>query len=82
MVPRRECKLKQGCLLRLQLPVSLFENEALLFNPRPPALSTHSLPCVDHSGRKTYKERGGGGKCISNRSLQVFEHLYDLTFVG
>lgn len=77
-MPRRECKL---CLLRLQLPVSLFENEALLFNPRPPALSTHSLPCVDHSGRKTYKERGGG-KCISNRSLQVFEHLYDLTFVG
>lgn len=61
MVPRRECKLKQGCLLRLQLPVSLFENEALLFNPRPPALSTHSLPCVDHSGRKTYKEREGGG---------------------
>ncbi len=80
MVPRRDCKVKRGGLFRLQLPVSLFENETLLFDPGPPALSAHPLPRIDHSGRETYKD--GGKKCISNRSVQVFEHLYDRTFVG
>lgn len=66
--------------MRIQLPVSLFENETLLFDPGPPALSTHPLPCVDHGWRETFKEGEGGEKCISN--IFVFEHLYDLTFVG
>lgn len=58
MAPRRDCKVKQWCWFRLRLPVSLFENEALLFDPGPPALSTHPLPCVNHSRRETYTGRG------------------------
>lgn len=72
MAQRRDCRVKRGGLFRLQLPVSLFENETFLFDPGPPALSAHPLPCVDHSGRKTYKE---GGKmhfkqiCVSVRTF-------------
>ena len=51
-------KKNEGGLIRLQLPVSLFENETLLFDPGPPALSAHPLPGVEHSGRETYKEGG------------------------
>lgn len=60
------------------LPVSLLENETLLLDPGPPALSAHPLPRVDHSGRETCQQRGkdafqtdlGGGVniCLTQRS--------------
>lgn len=80
MVSRRDCKVKRGGLFRLQLPVSLFENETLLFDPGPPALSAHPLPCVDHSGRETYKEGRKNAfqtdrcKCLN---ICMTEHLLD-----
>lgn len=69
-------------LFRLQLPVSLFENETLFFNPGPPALRAHPFPRVDHSWRELCGGRRWEKKCISNRSMYVSEHLYDRTFVG
>lgn len=73
MTPRRDCKVRRGAffllLFRFHLPVSLFENETLLFDPGPPALGAHPLPCVDHSGWETYKE--DGERCISNTPVRV-----------
>lgn len=53
--------------LGFYLPVSLFENETLLFDPGPPALGTHSFTRIDHCGGGRYEEDGGGFKqiCIS-----------------
>lgn len=71
-----------GVLFRFQLPVSLFENEALFFDPSPPALSTHPLPCVNHSGRETYREEGRKKNAFqtdvcNGLNICMTEHLLD-----
>lgn len=59
--------------LGFHLPVSLFENETLLFDPGPPALGTHPFTRIHHCGGERYEEDGRD----SNRSVSAFQHLYD-----
>lgn len=53
--------------LGFHLPVSLFENETLLFDPGPPALGTHPFTRIHHCGGERYEEDMGGFKqiCVS-----------------
>lgn len=59
--------------LAVHLPVSLFENETLLFNPGPPALGTHAFARIRHRRGERYKQVVGD----LNWFVATFKHLYD-----
>lgn len=63
---------------RFESPVSLLENQTLVFNPGAPALRAHPLPCIQHSRRHTWEQQGSwhDGDEPKNR---VFTHVYMAT---